>query len=246
MKKPIIGISQGSLILSASLFGVRRQEIPDYYHILNQKFVDMLIAEGAVPLILPSNMDIEGSKLLWDKLDGVLFSGGSDVNPMTYGQRIHDKLGGLDNVRDHYELELIDYILEKDLPFLGICRGIQILNVAMGGSLYQDLQSAGFYKHDLHNLKHNETSHYVELVKDSKLYEIIKEEKVGVNSYHHQAIDKLAQGLVPTAFSEDELIEAVEVRDKKFALAVQRHPEQMQDSESMRNLVRSFVEACSK
>lgn len=196
-----------------------------------------------------SSINKAGSDIVWiddtkDLLsyDGLLLPGGADVNPELYGEEVKDVCGKLNHFRDGLELDAISKWLDADKPILAICRGIQILNVALKGTLYQDIKNLESVKHS-NILKKNNGCHEVTIEKDTLLYSIEEKERFWVNSLHHQAIKKLGKHLVASAFSEDGFIEAVEIPDHTFALGVQWHPEHMQNHKEQRIIFESFVKA---
>lgn len=161
-----------------------------------------------------------------DDLDGLLLSGGGDIDPRLYGQARHEKLGPVDRDRDCFELCLARRAVEQGVPVLGICRGAQVLGVALGGELVQDIPSlvGGSV---VHSAGKDGARHWVRVESDSQLGEIMGARRVCVNSFHHQANGRLGPGVRATAWSEDRVIEAIEADGAAFALGVQWHPERM-------------------
>ena len=193
-------------------------------------YVDAVLAAGGVPIVLPPHDGDAGALL--DILDGLLLSGGGDVEPARYGEpTIHPATYGIHPLRDRFEAALLAGAFERDLPTLCICRGIQVLNVTLGGTLVQDIadqlatpvqhrqQEIGLATHDI--------GHDVDVAADSPLARVFGAARVGVNSYHHQAIMRLAPDLVPVASAPDGVTEAVVLPSKAFVLGVQWHPELM-------------------
>ncbi len=158
-------------------------------------YIRAIERNGGIPILIPNIKNMEDMSLVLDKVDGLLLSGGHDVNPRTYNERNSGKAGKFDNLRDHEEIFMTEYALEKDIPFLGICRGLQILNVTLGGSIHQDLPSAGFPAHSMSNSLRNEPSHELKVLEDTPLFDIFKREEIWTNSYHHQGINELGKGL---------------------------------------------------
>ena len=196
------------------------------YHSMRADYVRSVERAGALPLVLPT-LEPEHAEALLDRLDGLVLSGGVDVDPALYGRPRHPKLGHVDRERDEFELALTRHALRRDLPLLAICRGQQVLNVATGGTLIQDIPSEleGAVTHAAPG-RRTRRSHAVEVIGGSKLGEILGAGPLSVNSFHHQAIDRLGDGLVVTGrCPEDGVIEAVEMKDRSFVLAVQWHPE---------------------
>ena len=201
---------------------------------------------GGIPVILPLTSDRHIIMQLAEKFDGFLFTGGHDVSPELYGEEEIMECGECSIDRDYMEKVLLDEVLKIDKPVLGICRGIQFINAALGGSLYQDIP----LQHPS-NIEHHQSPpydlpiHKVSIVENSPLYNLIGRNKMDVNSYHHQGIKKLSRKLSPMAYAEDELVEAVYMPNKKFVWAVQWHPEfSFKISEDSRKVFRAFVSMC--
>ncbi len=192
-------------------------------------YIDAVQHAGGIPLLVP-NLDTETelSEPL-DAADGILFSGGEDVDPAEYGEAAAVENLLISNKRDAFELRLATRAIKSDIPVLGICRGMQLLNIAAGGTLYQDIyeQSDISLLHNNHGRDRHEVIHRVRLDAASSLYELYCKEELGVNSYHHQAVKELSDMYVPAAYSEDGLLEAFEMPDRSFFVAVQWHPEMM-------------------
>lgn len=242
--KAIIGISINSLRdISQNDVGQIGVEGQDW-QLVASDYIRAVERNGGVPILIPNVKSMEDMSFVLDKIDGLLLSGGHDVNPRTYKERNSGKAGNFDNIRDHQEIFMTEYALEKDIPILGICRGLQVLNITLGGTIHQDLPSAGFFAHSMSNSLRNEPSHSLNIVKDSPLYEIFKRDEIWTNSYHHQGINELGKGLKVAALSEEGLIESVYLDGKKFALAVQWHPEMMYDNEEMNLIFKKFIKAC--
>lgn len=202
---------------------------------------------GGIPVMLPLTSDQETIISIANHFDGFLFTGGQDVNPEIYKEKVEDFCGNLCLERDSMEQILFKNIIKLDKPALGICRGIQLFNVLLGGTLYQDipLQFQGETK-IVHkqNPPYDQPIHKVWIKKESSLYEIVKRESLMVNSYHHQGIKDLSSELKCAGQSEDGLIEAVYMPNKKFVLAVQWHPEfnYLGDRSSLK-LFQAFVQS---
>jgi putative glutamine amidotransferase len=221
--KPVIGITP-SLASDKLPHGTFERQI------LARNYVEAVIAAEAIPIILPLQDD-HASTLL-DLVDGLVFSGGADVEPALYGDtEIHPTTYGISRLRDRFEIELIHAAIGRDMPFLCICRGIQILNVALGGTLIQDVadQFEGAVRHRQQDagIDSSESGHTVNATPNGRLAAIYGADAIAVNSFHHQAIREPAPGLVIEGQSEDGLIEAVSVPASSFAIGVQWHPEMM-------------------
>lgn len=202
---------------------------------------------GGIPVMLPLTTDEENLKQLADTCDGFLLSGGHDVSPRMYGQEPSEKCGASCLERDEMETILFRLACEKDKSILGICRGIQIINAMLGGTLYQDLPTE-YPSHTEHHQKppYEKPCHAVSIAANSPLHDLLQKDTIQVNSYHHQAVKDLAPGLESMAVSEDGLIEAVRLTEKKFVWGVQWHPEfsYVQDSHSQ-SIFKKFIQSSS-
>jgi microsomal dipeptidase-like Zn-dependent dipeptidase/gamma-glutamyl-gamma-aminobutyrate hydrolase PuuD len=199
----------------------------DKQALLAKAYFEALTLAGGSPLIIPPFKGKEQVESLLDRLDAIIFTGGGDFDPALLGEEPHEALGSFNSVRDEFELRLLKLALDKQLPILGICRGIQLINLGMGGSLYQDIYSQRRKQCINHNQtgERSETSHYVELMPDTLLRSFFNKDELAVNSFHHQAIKELAGGLKVCALSSDGIIEAVESDQGKAILGLQWHPE---------------------
>ena len=200
-------------------------------------------------MLIPLGLEEAAYQALFERMDGILFTGGGDIAPDQYGGQEHSKVGDVDAERDRVELWLAKQVVEQDKPFLGICRGFQVLNVALGGSLYEDIldQKDGALKHDYYpDYPRNLLSHGVEIEPASRLAGILGLTAAQVNSLHHQGVRQLASRLNATAHAPDGILEAYELPAHRFGLAVQWHPEWLQEHEPMRKLFSDFVEASSR
>ena len=198
-------------------------------------------------MMIPVGMDIQSLDSLIARLDGLLFTGGADIDPHRFTAQNHPKVYGISPARDALELALIGKVLAEDKPVLAICRGIQVLNVACGGELYLDIhdQMPNALKHDwFPGFPRDRFTHAVSLTPGSKLNEIFGADEIQVNSLHHQGISQIGKGLSATAYAPDGLVEGLEVNGKAFALGVQWHPESLPDDPGMQRLFRAFIEAC--
>ena len=216
------------------------------YHSLREDYARSVERSEAIPLVLPASRPEDAGALL-DRLDGLLLSGGIDVDPALYGRPRHPRLGRVDRRRDEFELALTREAVARDLPILAICRGHQVLNVATGGTLIQDIPSeiVGAVTHDAPG-RRTRRSHAVEVAPGSRLAEILGEGVHSVNSFHHQAVDELGAGLAVSARSaKDGLIEGVELPGRSFVIGVQWHPESFwNEPRSFQSLFDAHAAAC--
>jgi putative glutamine amidotransferase len=211
---------------------------------INQTYVRALARAGCAPVLIPLLEDEDRLRSIYDRLDGIVFPGGADVDPSEYGEQPVDNLNVVEPERDRLELTLARWAFQHDLPTLGICRGQQVLNVALGGTLYQDLLHQDVTKvdhSDKDGRKRHQLVHRVSLDPDSHLAQLIDETAMDVNSLHHQAIKEVAPELRVTAKADDGVIEAVEAPDRRFLIAVQWHPEEIDDLPWVRRLFEGFA-----
>ena len=215
---------------------------------LNQSYVDAIVEAGGIPFMIPLNLDLDRLWALFCKLDGLFLAGGTDIHPALYDEKVAGSEGRFDDRRDVVEIQLAQWALETDLPIFGICRGMQMINVAAGGTLYHDLkiERPESDKHDFFGagadrqvIRHNifvESNSYL----GRTLGEI-----VGVNSMHHQAVKELGAFLNATAISEDGLIEGIEGSEHAFVVGCQWHPEELSADPHQAQLFADFITAAS-
>ncbi|WP_027634001.1 gamma-glutamyl-gamma-aminobutyrate hydrolase family protein [Clostridium hydrogeniformans] len=240
-RKARIGISGSIIVDEGGMFpGYERAYVNDDY-------VKSVIKAGGIPVILPLIKDEEDIKAQLEMVDGIIMSGGHDVNPLLYGEEPSQKLGGILPKRDDFDMKLIKVAMEMKKPLLGICRGHQILNVANGGTLYQDLSfiDGCYVKHNQGSLPSIAT-HTVNMKEGTKLRGILGEE-THINSFHHLAIKDVAEGFIPCAFAKDGVVEAIEKVGEEFIMGIQWHPEMMSgESENMALIFKRLIEEATK
>lgn len=232
--KPVIGIIVCGLM-------------DDRQFVTNAYIQSIKYAKG-VPLLLPLVRSDEALQTYCSLCDGFLFCGGNDITPLLFGKEPAKGLGTTNITLDIFQLRLLRAILKTKKPLLAICRGMQVLNVACGGTLLQDIDTSlhAPINHMQLSTSRSEISHKVLVAKGSILSSITGS-SLYTNSFHHQAVDSLGKGLVPTARTSDGIIEAIELSAHPFALGVQWHPECMyRTSPVMRDLFASFITACRK
>ena len=242
MKKAVIGIS-------TSIMVDREGDFAGYERIyVNRDYIQSVIAAGAVPLMLPLENSEETLKESLDLVDGVIFSGGHDISPFRYQEEPHAKLEEICPERDQFDFTLYRLVKERSLPVLGICRGCQLMNVAEGGSLYQDLSLK-----TTENFKHSQghgpsiPTHSMKIEAGSRLAEILGKEELRVNSFHHQAIKDVPESLKVSGKALDDVIEAIELKDYPFGIGVQFHPEMLQAKyKDIQKIFLALVEACKE
>lgn len=235
MSKPVIGVT-----------AFRLDEDPTFPKAaLNQAYITAVEKAGGIPLLIPVGVTTALLDDLMARLDGVLLTGGVDVNPAFYGAPMHPEVTELDLVRDEMEIALVKWMIKAKRPFLGICRGFEVINVALGGTLYTHIsdQLAGALHHPCFGLPRNLLSHSVEVKAGSRLASILGEGESWVNSLHHQGVRDLAPVLKVVAVAPDGLVEGLELEDHPFALGVQWHPEELIDQPKMLGLFQALVNA---
>ncbi len=248
MRKPVIGIScnydYGDILKSPGDLAA----IHPKWHYICENYTRSIEEAGGIPLLLPVYKDESDLQSILDTLDGVLISGGNDIDPLLYGEIDQGKCGRIIPERDRQDIAMAKYVIDRtEKPLLCICRGIQVLNVALNGSLYQDLDSEGsFYPHTKKNYPMNAVTHSISIEENSLLFQILKKTSLGVNSFHHQSIKSVGNRLKVTAKSEDGVIEAVELDGTQFVLGVQWHPEKMYDSGEQKKIFAAFLENAGK
>ena len=239
MKKPVILITCGYLTPEV-LPGIKIYEA-------RESNTNAVEDAGGIPLIAPYWKDPEIIKQMVTMADGIFVSGGADVEPSEYGEEKRSECQATIPERDAFELALIKEALEQDKPMICICRGMQILNVALGGTLYQDLQlNTGTTIDHPDYVSYLTGFHDVKVETDSKLYGIFGKETMFVNSLHHQGIKDLAPGLKVAATAPDGLIEGVELPGKTYVVGYQWHPEMMPANEMYSKLFGALMDECKK
>ena len=223
-KRPVIGIAP------SQFDGVIK---------MKTEYADAVIDAGGVPVFLPYTTDAGRIAQYVELCDGLLFAGGVDIHPRYYGEEIESETVEVVELRDAFETALFEAYIKTEKPILGICRGIQLINVALGGSLVQHVEGhCGSEESPL-------VSHGVGVVEGTALREIVGYGALTVNSYHHQIIKRLADPLTVSARSDDGVIEAVELKGHPFLVAVQWHPELLYKNDfAARALFSAFVAAC--
>ncbi len=202
---------------------------------------------GGAPIAIPLQLSEETLRDIFTHLDGLLLAGGVDVHPGEFGEAVEPFCGEIDRARDVVELQLLRRAIDQKMPILGICRGIQMLNVAAGGSLYQDIgaQAPHALRHEhIHGEPYNRLTHSIEIDPPSRLAHALGATRLDVNSLHHQSIKQVAPGFRVVARAPDGIVEGIESRNGHFAVGVQFHPEWLIDDDArMVRLFKEFVDA---
>jgi putative glutamine amidotransferase len=216
---------------------------------VSNNYINSVLNAGGLPIMLPIVNDDKDIDRYVDMLDGIVFTGGEDVSPMLYGENPLRQVTYISTDRDTHEIAMFKRAYEKNIPILGICRGIQLMNIALGGTLYQDIdaQIGGALGHGPMENPVNELYHFVKIQRDSRLYDIFQTEELKVNSFHHQSIKDLGTDLRVTALSAEGVIEGVENCQKNFVVGVQWHPEDLTSRYPLfLKLFQGFIGACDK
>lgn len=219
----------------------------------NHTYSKAVVQAGGLPLLIPLEVSSQQLEALLERIDGFIFCGGGDIDPAFYHQpRQVNNLGHIQQQRDELEISLMRLIMKTRKPFLAICRGIQVMNVANGGTLWQDLalQKPNAMRHDYYydelRYARNYIAHQVTLDESSLLYDIVKTKRLAVNSLHHQGVKDVANNLKAAGYADDGLVEVLEAIDHPFGLGVQWHPEELvPQHEPACQMFKALVEAAS-
>jgi putative glutamine amidotransferase len=213
---------------------------------INRAYSQALEHAGGVPVLIPMINDLATLHALLERLDGILFSGGADIQPVHYDEDPHPLLGTVDQQLDELELTIARWALQENMPILGICRGMQLINVALGGTLYQDVDALASptIKHNKREMPRNTIIHSIQIEEGSKWEKIFGAREIWVNSLHHQAVKEPGRGVLISGRAEDGIAELLEVPEKHFVAAAQGHPEEIYMHEPIwANLFSAFVES---
>lgn len=232
-----------------ALIGVTSSmDINEEQYMIGSDNVNGITRAGGTPIMLPNLTEEESIKQIAEKIDGLYATGGGDIDPTLFGEEPHPKLGIIIPSRDIFEVQLIQKMLEIGKPVLAICRGCQILNIAVGGDMYQDI----YAQTDKDLLQHAQKapkgygSHFVQVLEGSLLHRLVGVNTLKVNTYHHQANRKVVDPFVVSGKANDGIIEAIESKEHSFALGLQWHPEKMapaKDTASLK-IFQGFIGAC--
>lgn len=239
--RPLIGISSNVI--------ARPDPLPPVYGV-SQAYSSAIERAGGIPVLIPPQTDPDAVRTLCERLDGILFTGGGDLDPATYGETRIEECGPAEPGRDALELALARLALNQGMPVFGICRGMQLLNVARGGTLYQDLkaQRPEDPPHPILDYQgpRNALGHAIEVKPGSPLARIMAVTSLRVNSFHHQAVKAAGENVEILAWAEDGIPEGMIVSGHPYAVAVQFHPEDLAIADAAsQNLFDAFVQACA-
>lgn len=236
--KPVIGVTVW-----------KEEKDSNIYEKVNEWNLKAIEDYGGIPVMLHITSNDEIIEGYIKILDGIYFTGGGDINPLLYNEEPIKELGNVEYDRDEFEMKLYRKAAEKNIPILGVCRGMQVMNVAEGGTIYQDLysQRPGTKGHSNKYVFEGKEQHTVSIEENSKLFEILNETEIKTNSYHHQAVNDLADSYVATAFAKDGVVECIESKKLKYAIGIQWHPEIMYVKYPLHGkLFKSFIHAATK
>jgi putative glutamine amidotransferase len=239
MTKPLIGITCDYMISETGMsLGQER-------NFVTNEFVDAVVEAGGVPILIPIMNKEEDLLKIMDVIDGIILSGGFDVNPIYYGEEPSRHVGFTYTPRDLCELFIVKAAIEKDMPILGISRGQQVMTVAFGGKLYQDISELGnSYINHMQRASINDIGHYVDVKPSTRLRKIFDTDRLLVNSFHHQAAKVVPPNFIISAESSDGIVEAIEHKSKPI-MAVQWHPEIMiRKHPIMLRIFQEFIKWC--
>lgn len=229
------------------IIGITSHVEMDYKHTLSNDYIQAIIQAGGIPVILPIGTDADVAEMS-DRIDGLLVTGGGDIDPTLFGEEPLQGLGMISPGRDSFEMLIVEKALAADKPILAICRGIQIMNIAVGGDMYQDIYSQidGKLLQHQQNAVRAHLAHFVDVASGSLLADIAGKERFKVNTYHHQAVRNVPAPLKVTGTASDGIIEAIESTEHKFVLGVQWHPEPLAAAgeEVSKRIFEKFVESC--
>jgi len=216
--KPIIGITM-----------FQETEVEKSFSLVSNNYLNAIENAGGVPLFLPVSEDMEDVKPYLDMIDGIIFSGGEGVGPINFDENPLKAISNINPSRDNFELALFQEAYNMDMPILGICRGAQLINVALGGNLYQDIfsQIPNCHGHMPSGMQVYDLFHLIDIEENSKLFNIFETTELEVNSFHHQGIKDIGKDLKVTATAKDGVIEGIESLSRKFLTGVQWHPEDL-------------------
>ncbi|MGE7977153.1 gamma-glutamyl-gamma-aminobutyrate hydrolase family protein [Psychrobacillus sp. NPDC093200] len=228
------------------IIGITAEVKDDKSYYLSSVYSDTVLQAGGVPLLIPLIPDKDMNQLC-QQIDGLIITGGEDIDPAYYGELPHPALKRITPQLDEMEFALVQKILELDKPYIGTCRGLHMLNVVMGGSLHQSIHDQREEYSFLHrqNAIRTHRSHPVKLDKKSKVFQMFQEEEFKVNSFHHQGVNRVGEGLKVAATAPDGIVEAVESENHTFIYGFQWHPEEFAliGDEPSKKLFAKFIEA---
>jgi putative glutamine amidotransferase len=243
--RPLIGVTTSEVRRAESIEQTPEGDPPHHEMALGLTYLRGLEAAGGLPVVMPP-MPEDAIEPLLDRFDGICLSGGPDLDPEAYGARPHPELGPTEPDLDHLELAVARRADAREMPILAICRGTQTLNVVRGGTLHQHLPELTSEIQHRQRLPSDQASHTVEIEPESRLAEVLGATELDVNSFHHQAIERLGEGLRVSATAPDGTIEGIEDPEREFLIGVQWHAETLVQRPYEAALFRRFVESCHR
>lgn len=238
---PLIGISVGS---------IKRPDTGAAYLAVRPTYTHAVAVAGGAPMLIPLQLDRDSLRAVYEQMDGIVLSGGGDIDPVRYGAACSPHTASIDEARDEAEILIAQWAVEDDKPLLAICRGHQVLNVALGGTLLQDLrdEAPGSLRHDYSADEwFGRLVHDVTITAGSQLRDVLSEARLAVNSLHHQALAQVADSLRVVGCADDGIIEGIEHPDRRFILGVQWHPEALVDEHpAMKRLFGALTSAARR
>ena len=246
--RPVIGVTTQTL---QAIDGI--PPLLPHSVVMNERYYVAAAQAGGAPVLVPLlDEDLDTLREVYDTLDGVLIPGGVDIDPAHFGEAPHPKLGRVDEARDRVEMQLTRWAIDEGKPLLGLCRGLQVINVTLGGTLYQDLEAQypEAIKHDYfptYGFTRDHLAHEVTVTEGSRLRDVLARDRITVNSMHHQGIKTLAPALVANAIAPDGLVEGVELPGAPFCVGVQWHPEVFEMvNPDTRHVFKEFIAAAAR
>jgi putative glutamine amidotransferase len=245
-RPPLIGVSTSEMRIPERTRSLAESEPPMRELALGMSYPRSVERAGALPVVLPP-VDVAHVDSLLERLDGLMLSGGPDIHPSAYGAEGHPALGPTERDLDAFELALVRAADARGMPILGVCRGLQMLNVARGGTLVQDIpDQVGEQIDHRQDEPGRVPTHAIRLEADSRLEGVMGRADHEVNSFHHQAVERLGRHLHAVAWAPDGVIEGIEAPDRDFVVAVQWHAESLAEREDQAGLFAAFVAAAAR
>lgn len=243
--RPLVAVTTSEVREPGDVHQTAESEPPRREMALGLSYLNAVERGGGLPVVL-TPLHADSIEPMLDRLSGLCISGGPDLDPATYGEKPHPKLGPIEPEIDVFELTLLKAADRRNMPILAICRGIQVLNVSRGGTLHQHLPDLGRRVHHRQRKPGGQTTHRVEIAAGSLAAATLDGTEVAVNSFHHQAVKDLGRGLRATAWAPDGVVEAIEAPRRDWVLGVQWHAEALSEHEPHSRLFSEFIRAAQR